>query len=649
MSKHFFTSPIGSFFLAYRRPLVWFSQVISIVLAYLLAFMVGNNFTVDQETWPIFWWTLPVVLVVKVLCFRFFDLHRGWWRYVGMEDLQDILKAANLSFIILFAVWLAAFRSGMPLSILLVDWMSTILLIGGIRFAIRSFREGRGIRNTGSFRNVLIFGAREIGVSICKEMRNNLDLRLNPVGFIDDFLPKKGFKIHGVPILGDRSDVPRILERYNVDEIIIAQPGIPGRVLREFISQLKTFPVRLKMVPPMSDLLAESVSIRHLRQVDLADLLGRESVELDTEAIGQDIGGRTVLITGAGGSIGSELARQVASFDPQQLILFERNENNLFYIHLELVTKHPELRVVPVIGDILDREHLLRLMKEYRPSLIYHAAAYKHVPMMEANPILAVRNNVFGSRCVVEAAAECGVEKFVLISTDKAVRPMNVMGMTKRVTELQALGLTHSGNTRFMVVRFGNVLGSNGSVIQLFRKQIDEGGPVTVTHSEAMRYFMTIPEAVQLVMQAGTMGQGDEIFVLEMGRQIKILDLALNLIRLSGFEPEKDIEIRFTGLRPGEKMAEELFTEEEGISPTAHPKIRSVRCLISDEDKLNRSLEELEELVKRHDAQGAIRKLWEICYGDALEIRPGISLNELMAQWEKKPGIEQAAASVVPG
>ena len=635
MSTSFFMTTFGSFLLRFRRHLVWSSQLVILVLSYALAFWALYDFRLQPGRWALFALTLPVVVVVKTAVLFFFDLHKGWWRYVGMEDLKDLMKGATVALALLYglvqAVRFLLGRDWFPEAILVVDYLATIVMLGGIRFAIRAFREGQGIRNTGHFRNVLIIGAREVGVSVCKEMRADLDLKLNPVGFIDDFLPKKGFKIHGVPILGDRTEIPKIIDRYNVDEILIAQPGLSGRELRAFIDQLRSYNVQLKIVPPMRDILADSMSIRHAREVDLTDLLGRESVSLDDEAIRRSIAGRTVFITGAGGSIGSELARQVAGYGPKRLILYERNENNLYYIQLELETRFPDVAVVAEIGDILDRDHVRRNMERHRPALVYHAAAYKHVPMMEANPIQAVKNNVLGTRCVVEEAARCGVETFVHISTDKAVRPMNVMGMTKRVTELLSLGLAGDSATRFMVVRFGNVLGSNGSVLQLFRKQIDEGGPVTVTHPDAMRYFMTIPEAVQLVMQAGTMGAGGDIFVLEMGEQVRILDLALNLIRLSGLEPERDIEILFTGLRPGEKLAEELYASEEGVRETAHDKIKRVSSPTPAAEDLEQALELLERAIGSYKAPEAIRVLWEICYNGSQMTEPGIALEELLA------------------
>jgi len=612
MADNFLETPLGSVLLKYRRLLVVSSQIFLFLASYSFAFALRYDFILSGPVLRLMLYTLPVMLFIKIVVFLYFDLYRGWWRYVSMEDLKDIIKAASVSTLFFTGFIFLLRLTGFPRSVLVIDWIVTIGAIGGIRFLIRAIKESSGIRNPANTRDVLIVGAKEIGVAICKEMKSKPSLQLNPIGFIDDFLPKKGFKIHGVPILGGRADLPKILEVRAVDEIIIAVPSLSGKDLREFMTQLRTYNVKLKIVPPMSDLLEERVSVKNLREVYLEDLLGRESVKLDTDQIRSCIKGKTVVITGAGGSIGSELSRQVSAHGPEALILYERNESDLYYIQLELTGRFPSLKIITEIGDILDQAHLMRVFEAHRPSICFHAAAYKHVPMMEEHPVEAIRNNIVGTRNVVETALQTGVDRFVLISSDKAVQPMNVMGMTKRVTELLVLDY-NGGPTKLMAVRFGNVLGSNGSVIPLFSKQIAEGGPVTVTHPEAMRFFMTIPEAVGLVMQTAAMGEGGETFVLEMGKQIKVLDLALNMIRLSGLEPEKDIEIRFTGLRKGEKLREELFSEEEGILPTSHEKIKIIKA----NGRLNREfhpeIKALEELARAGDREGAVRKLTELC------------------------------------
>lgn len=575
--KKFLESPVGDQVLRYRRFIITSSQLILVALAYYFAFLLRFEFSLDEFERGLFFKTLPVVLLTKSVVFYFFDLYRGWWRYVGMDDLMDILKACVVATMILSPMIWLPFGRTFPTSLFFMDFVLCFLMIGGIRFFLRAFREYARIMPIATSHNALIYGSREIGVELLKEIKANPQTRVNVIGFIDDFAPKKGFKIHGVPILGGQEEIPNILKRYSVDEIIITTPSLKAKELKALIARFQEINVRFKIVPPMSDILTDKVSVKHLRDVQVEDLLGRESVMLDKEAIRAGIRNRTVMITGAGGSIGSELARQVAAFDPAKLILFERNENNLFFIQWEIEKKFPEMELITVIGDILDCNILARVLKSNRPDVLYHAAAYKHVPMMETHPLEAIKNNIQGTRNVAEMAVKFGVKDFVLISTDKAVRPTNIMGMTKSVAERLVTYLHRSKTaTRFVSVRFGNVMGSTGSVIPVFQRQIDEGGPVTVTHPDAMRYFMTIPEAVQLVMQAAAMGKGGEIFILEMGEQIKILDLAKNLIRLSGLEPERDIEIVFTGLRPGEKLSEELYDFDEGVAPTSHDKIRVV-------------------------------------------------------------------------
>jgi FlaA1/EpsC-like NDP-sugar epimerase len=576
--ERFLESPLGANLLKYRRFIIVSSQLILVGIAYYASFLLRFDFELSGYYKGVFAKSLPFLILIKAIVFFLLDLYRGWWRYVGMDDLMDILKACAVSGLLFFPVAYVAFGSTFPRSIFVLDFALCFLFVGGIRFLIRAFREYARILPKGPSTNALIYGSREIGVELLKEIKATPQTRIDVIGFIDDFAPKKGFKIHGVPILGGQEEIPEILTRYSVDEIIITTPSLKAKELKALINRFQEANVRFKIVPPMADILTDKVSVRHLRDVQVEDLLGRESIQLDTDRICAGISDRVVMITGAGGSIGSELARQVAAFQPAELILFERNENNLFLIQWELERNFPELHLCTVIGDILDNTILERVMSQHKPDVVYHAAAYKHVPMMETHPLEAIRNNVMGTRNVAEMAVKHKVSQFVLISTDKAVRPTNVMGMTKRVAEKLATCFQKAkGKTRFISVRFGNVMGSTGSVIPLFTRQINEGGPVTVTHPDAMRYFMTIPEAVQLVMQAAAMGDGGEIFILEMGEQIRILDLARNLIRLSGLEPERDIEIVFTGLRPGEKLSEELWDNDEGVGKTAHEKIKLVR------------------------------------------------------------------------
>ncbi|MCB9476434.1 MAG: polysaccharide biosynthesis protein [Deltaproteobacteria bacterium] len=572
--KNFLDTPLGQSVLRYRRMFIVVSQVLLVVFAYFLSFVLRYDLKVEPAIGRIFWQTLPWLLLVKLVVFYYYDLYRGWWRYVGMDDLLDIIRAATVSTLV-YVVVAKFFFPVFPRSIFVIDWFITITFIGGIRFLLRAVREKLLHHHTGSVPNVLIYGSREIGVELLKEIRSNESLRMNVIGFIDDFAPKKGFKIHGISILGGRDDIPEILERHDVDEIIITSPSVKPRELKDLINRFKETNVRFKIVPPMADIINEKVSIKQLRDVSVEDLLGRKMVHLDTELIREHLAGKVILITGAGGTIGSELCRQVAANDPEAIIMFERSENALFMIDWDIRTHFPQVRTIPIIGDILNRPELDGVMSRYKPTVVFHAAAYKHVPMMEIHPFAAIKNNVEGTVNIALASIDGGVERFVFISTDKAVRPSNVMGMTKRIGELILQDLARRGaRTRFIAVRFGNVMGSAGSVIPLFQRQISEGGPITVTHPKARRYFMTVQEAGQLVTQAAAMGKGGEIFVLEMGEQINILELAKNLLRLSGLEPDKDIEIKFIGLRPGEKMSEELFLPHEELEPTPHEKIR---------------------------------------------------------------------------
>ncbi|MBZ0271245.1 polysaccharide biosynthesis protein [bacterium] len=614
--KNFLDTPLGQSVVRWRRAFIVASQAFLIVAAYFLSFFL--RFDTEPNDWALglFWQTLPWLLVVKLLVFYWYDLYRGWWRYVGMDDLLDIIRActvSTLAFIVVATFAVPIF----PRSIFIIDWFISIAFIGGIRFLLRAVREKLLHDKAGKAINVLIYGSHAIGVELLKEIRGNAQLGMNVVGFIDDFAPKKGFKIHGVSILGGREELPHIIERYGVNQIIITSASLKPREIKELIARFRDTGVRFKIIPPMADIINERVSVKHLRDVSVEDLLGRKAVHLDADLIREHFEGRVVLITGAGGSIGSELARLVAANDPETVVLYERNENALFMIGWELTKHYPHVRFESVVGDILDMELLDATMDEHGPDVVFHAAAYKHVPMMEIHPAQAIRNNVLGTKNVADAAVRAGVARFVFISTDKAVRPTNVMGMTKRVGEQILQSLAGTGvQTKFIAVRFGNVLGSAGSVIPLFQRQIAEGGPVTVTHPKARRYFMTVREAVQLVMQASAMGRGGEIFVLEMGEQILIHDLARNLIRLSGLEPGRDIEVQFVGLRPGEKLSEELFTSQDEVEPTSNDKIyvlapsaagkangelmRAVEDLIrqADEGKLDRALALMQDLTR---------------------------------------------------
>jgi FlaA1/EpsC-like NDP-sugar epimerase len=460
----------------------------------------------------------------------------------------------------------------------------------------------------------LIIGAGDAGEKILREIWDNASLRYRVVGFIDDDELKVGKQIHGVPVLGTSEDLKAMVERVQAEELLIAIPSTTSAQMRRLLSRCKETGLPYKTIPSIGELIDGKVSIKAIREVAYGDLLGREAVRLEEDRIGAYLENSLVLVTGAGGSIGSELCRQICRFRPDKLIMYERAESPLYEISLELRTDFPHVQTVPVLGDIMDRQQLTKAFLSYRPRVVFHAAAYKHVPMMELLPWKAIKNNVLGTRNVIDVSKEHGVERFVLVSTDKAVRPVSVMGASKRIAELLVQGQNGCGPSgpKFMTVRFGNVVGSVGSVVPLFKKQIERGGPVTVTHPEMTRFFMIIPEACQLILQAGAMGEGGETFVLDMGKPVKIVDMARDLIRLSGFEPEVDISIDYIGLRPGEKLYEELITQGEGIFPTSHEKILVLKGNTCDQIRLNGEIDELAKLAYEQDSFGIKKKLQEI-------------------------------------
>lgn len=604
------------FILKYRRILIVLTHAVLIILAYIFSFTsrFEISFYRSSENLSLLILTLPPLLICRLLSYWYFDLFVGLWRYAGLKDLTDIIKASLLG-TLLFAlyIFMATRGQGFPRSIFIIDTAYNIILIGGIRMLVRLYREGTekvGLEAPKDNKNVMIIGAGNAGEMLLREMHQNPRLGYNPVGFVDDNRRKRKTAIHGVAVLGNTRDICKLVKQYKIEEVIIALPSATGTAMRRIVNTCKRADVKFKTLPYIGDMIDGTVSISQIRDVAIEDILGRDAVNLDMSVIGRELADRVLMITGAAGSIGSELVRQVARFYPKKVILFERSENDLYHFEIELKKGRWNTKFVPFIGDIRDADRVRQCMELYKPTYIFHAAAYKHVPMMEGNPIEAVKNNILGTKVMVDIAAEYSVEKFVLISTDKAVRPTNVMGATKRVAELilQAKSLSKT-NTHFISVRFGNVLGSNGSVIPLFKKQIAEGGPVTVTHPDITRYFMTIPEAVQLVIQAGAMGMGGEIFLLEMGEPVKIRDLADNLIRLSGLVPEKDIAIIYTGLRPGEKLYEELLIEGEGIKKTHHDKIRVLESLNINIDELTSVLTSIEFACKEKGSDGEIKLL----------------------------------------
>jgi len=606
--------------LRYRLPLIVLSQIILIFISYYFSFVLRLDSNFDASAHSLFWQTLPLVIVVKLVIFYHFGLLRGWWRYVGMSDVLNITSAIALSSTLLFTVivFVVAMK-GYPRSVVPIDMVLSIMLVGGARFGVRAYTERA--RGDDSQKKTLIIGAGRAGSAIARELRLNPALGYDPLGFVDDNPGKLGIKINGVKVLGHTGDLSHLIKKYEAECVLIAIHSARGYQIEQIIDKCRRSKVSFKILPPMSEQLDRAASIKQFRKVQVEDLLSRNPVQLDQGRIRDQVKGKVLLITGAGGSIGSELARQIASFEPSRLVLFERSESDLFRISMELSNKFPNLDCVSVVGDILDVTSLREVFSLHRPSSVFHAAAYKHVPIMEKNCFQAVTNNIFGTYNVALVAKQFRAENFVLISSDKAVNPTNVMGVTKRAAELITLALQQT-RTRFVAVRFGNVLGSNGSVSPIFEAQIANGGPVTVTHPDAMRYFMTIGEAVGLVLQASTMGNGGEIFVLNMGEPVKIVDLARRMIRLSGFEPDEDVRIEFTGLRPGEKLFEEVRLEGEGIKSTPHEQIWVFEGGQPSFEQVRRWLEELSTLVESRNVHGLISKLVSIVpeYGPSEQV-----------------------------
>jgi FlaA1/EpsC-like NDP-sugar epimerase len=544
-------------------------------LAYDLAFLIRFEFSLPAGMRQVIRESTPFMILAKGLAFFAFGLFRGWWRYVSIRDVFPLVAGCSLGSFILWGIDFFILRhTTVPRSVYILDWGLTLMLVLGARYTIRAGRERFGRTRRDSDRNVLIVGAGLAGQMIAREIRENPSLGMIEVGFIDDDRAKIGTRIQGLKVLGSHERLPEICARHGVQEIIIAMPSAPPSVVRHIVEHCRSISARFRTLPGVGELMDGRVSVKDLRNVDLKDLLGRAPVRLDTELLARQITGRAVMVTGAAGSIGSELCRQIAKLSPGRLLMFEIAESALFELEREMRAAFPGVPIVPLIGDVRDRGRVEEAVAANLPDVIYHAAAYKHVPVMEAHPAEAVKNNVLGTRIVAEAAADFGVSRFVLVSTDKAVRPTNVMGATKRTAELVVQNLNGRGKeTIFVAVRFGNVLDSVGSVIPIFRRQLETTGKLTVTHPEASRFFMLIPEAAGLILQAGAMVQGGEVFVLVMGEPVRIVELAKNMIRLSGRELDVDAEIVYTGLRPGEKLHEELVVEGEDVVRTSHPKV----------------------------------------------------------------------------
>jgi len=593
--------------------------------------LVRFDFGIPLNFLSVFKNSLPYILIVKIACFYFFDLYRGMWRYTSIADLSNIIKASTFSTLLIMCFILLRYRFiGFSRFVYLIDWCLAILFISGFRLGVRIYFDfiGNGqidqsifISVAGLFsrkdiyaKNLIIIGAGDAGEKIFREIRDNARLQYRVVGFLDDNSTKVGRKIHGIPILGYISDIKGAASKVKADEALIAVPSANSKQMRRIIEICKSSGLDFNTIPGMGELINGKVTVNAIREVAYRDLLGREIIKLEETKIGAYLENQVVIVTGAGGSIGSELCRQICRFNPAKIILFERAESPLYAIELELKHNFKNIKVVSVLADIQNTNQLEKSFDAHVPQIVFHAAAYKHVPILESQPWKAIDNNVLGTRNLIDVSVKHKVLRFVFVSTDKAVRPANVMGASKRLSEMlvQSQNRGQISQTKYMIVRFGNVVGSVGSVVPLFKKQIQSGGQVTVTHPEVTRFFMTIPEACQLILQAGAMGEGGETFILDMGTPIKIVDMARDLIRLSGFEPDVDIKIEIIGLRPGEKLYEELLTEGENIFPTRHEKIMVIKGGECDPIQLNGCIADLSRLAQFQDAAGIKTKLREI-------------------------------------
>jgi FlaA1/EpsC-like NDP-sugar epimerase len=585
---------------------------------------------------PAVYWMIAISLIVKLSIYYLFGLYRRLWAYASINELLLIIMAVAVASIAVSAIMMTLFIPRLlnfPRMVLPIDLLLSLIGVGGFRFSLRLISETRTANakpHAVKAKKVLVIGAGDAGALVVREMQKNPQLGLHPIGYLDDDPGKQKHQIHGVPVVGKLNDLRRALNYRPVDEVIIAIPSTGGRIIRLVTDTCRLKGVPFRTMPGLYELIGGKVSVNRLREVDITDLLRREPAQIQNELVGEALTGKRVLVTGAGGSIGRETCRQIARWGPQMLILLGHGENSIFETMLELEENFPTMPLQPVIADIRDLPRLTSVFKSFSPQVVFHTAAHKHVPLMESNVEEAISNNVIGTRNVCRAASDANTERMVLISTDKAVRPANVMGATKRIAEMIVLDTAHRTGRAFSVVRFGNVLGSRGSVVPLFKRQIAHGGPITITHPDMQRYFMTIPEAVHLVLQASAMGQGGEVFLLNMGQQIRILDLAEDLIRLSGLEPGKDIDIIFTGIRPGEKLSEDLWEEGTEYQKTSHPEIFRVEAEESNiPPNLGRTVDELNHLARESETSAIISLLDETIPDGSLRVSPPPELNSL--------------------
>jgi FlaA1/EpsC-like NDP-sugar epimerase len=600
-----------------------------VALAYLLAFLLRFDQGIPSRYQDLLVQTIPFVVVGKVAIFAAFGLYQKWWRYVGLRDLQTILKAVLAASLVLVGalfIW-SPTDNDLPRSVAAMDLLLTAALIGGVRLGVRSVFE-RPTRGTmlAKGREVLIVGAGEAGRLVAREMQRSPELGQTPVAFVDDNPGKRGMRIHGLKIIGTTDEIGKLLDETTADEVIIAVPTAAGIVRGHVVRECRDRDIPVRTLPGVFELISGSVNLmQQVREVQVEDILGREPVVLETKDVGSYLTDRTVLVTGAGGSIGSELCRQIARVHPKLLVMVDHAEDNLFEIEHELIEERHFTGCESILADCKEEERMHEVMRRFRPEVVFHAAAYKHVTLTEVNPLEAVRNNAIGTKVCATAAANAGAEKFVLVSTDKAVKPATALGASKAMAEwiVQAYGLRYSA-TVFCCVRFGNVLGSSGSVVPLFRKQIEHGGPVTITDPGMERYFMTIPESVQLIIRAGSLGRGGDVFVLDMGEPVNIMELAVNMIRLSGRDPETEVGIEVIGPRPGEKLREELFNDGERPVPTGADRILKADRPPLDPDWVETVFDQVERLVAERDEAFLVERIAQLVQ------QPGVAAEELL-------------------
>ncbi|MHC4842335.1 MAG: polysaccharide biosynthesis protein [Planctomycetota bacterium] len=608
-----------------RKPVIILVHLFAFSLSLFLSFLLYKNMQFEKywlaKQYPLL---LLFFIAIKLIVFAFCKQYKGWWRYVGISDLIAILRASLISTLIIVALWYTVVMwtewgrrnlevlTNTPQAVFLLDMAGTFLLLAGVRVSVRLYYEEFRTIESSRLKRFLIVGAGDAGEALLREIHRMTVVQFDVVGFIDDDPAKQGISIHGIPVLGTVEQLPGICNNEDIDEIAIAIPSATHQQLRRVIQVCEGTKIRFRTVPSITDIASGKFRVSQIRDVDINDLLGREVIELDLKLIEAFIKDKVILVTGAGGSIGSEMCRQICHFQPKLLLLVEQAENPLFYIERELRDSYADVETEAVVCNITDKVRIEEIFERYKPEVVIHAAAHKHVPLMELNPGEAIKNNTVGTMVVADASDHFNSKNFVMISTDKAVNPTSIMGSSKRIAEMYIQDLDRTSDTHFVTVRFGNVLGSEGSVVPIFKKQIAEGGPVTVTHPEMKRYFMTIPEASQLVLQAATMGKGGEIFVLDMGEPVKIVDLARELITLSGFKVGEDIEILYTSVRPGEKLFEELRIKGEDMQTTRHPKISIWKNLPMDRKQLRAGIDQLTQVADSQELVKIVDKVKEL-------------------------------------